>query len=77
VSSTQTNNVAVLPPDESPIKRWSDRFNAIAPPAPTPVEPPPEPAPVEEPDEEEPDEEEPDEEEEPIRPNATRDHGRI
>ena len=72
MSSTQTNNVAVLPPDESPIKRWSDRFNAIAPPAPAPVEPPPQPAPVEEPDEEE-----PDDEEEPIQPNATWDRGRI
>ena len=58
MSSTPTNNVAVLPPAESSIKRWSDRFNAIAPSTPTPVEAPPEPAPVEEPDEEEPDEEE-------------------
>jgi hypothetical protein len=55
---TQTNNVAVLPPVESSIKRWSDRFNAIAPPTPTPVKPPPEWAPLEQPDEEEPDEEE-------------------
>jgi hypothetical protein len=55
---TQTNNVAVLPPVESSIKRWSDRFNAIAPPTPTPVKPPPEWTPLEEPDVEEPDEEE-------------------